>query len=165
MKTLTASAAAFVVLTAVGCERERENLSVHQRIRDAFADVPGLAAVDVDVGVSEIELEGVVPDEALKARAAQIAARIAPGMTIENKLVVGPVGDVNRDLGYEIKEFFGRGLDWVRDVEIRREGDRIVIDGVVGTEADRLRAERRAAELARERGLDGVESRIRVRGE
>jgi hypothetical protein len=86
-------------------------------------------------------------------------------MTIENKLVVGPVGGANRDLGYEIKEFFGRGLDRVRDVEIRREGDRIVIDGVVRTEADRLRAEKRAAELARERGLDEVESRIRVRGE
>lgn len=59
---------------------------ISQRVRDIFAQIPGLAAVEVETAAGVVRLTGTVPDAEDMARAEAIAGRISGVVTVENQL-------------------------------------------------------------------------------
>jgi osmotically-inducible protein OsmY len=168
---LVSAAAAVVIVTAVGCEREREDVrTLEPRLREEFGRDVAFREVRPVIERDVIILEGTVADEGLRTRAEQTAARVAPGRKIENRIMVVKVGEPRvieggRGAGENLKELFGAGMDYVRNLNVYRQDGKIIVEGLVADEATSTRADTAIRDLTRDRNLGDYENRIRVGAE
>ncbi len=86
-----------------------DDARIAERIEGIFRELPAFADVEVDVSEGVVTLSGTVSDSAAIDRAANIAARVAGVVTVENQL--------ERDLSVEENlSIFGKMSDLARDL-------------------------------------------------
>lgn len=121
--------------------------------------------LDADDERERLVIEGAVSTDAQKARAAQIAAGAAPGVTIDNQIRVdanatrsgAPDADDAEDLVEDAIEADATLRAF--DLDVDDENGRLVLKGTVRTAAERTQAEEIAKRAAT--GI-GIDNRIRV---
>ena len=83
----SAPAATPATTQEIDAEAGAENdAAIARRLRGILAQLPAFEDVSIDVSEGVVVLSGTVPDDADKARAEEIAARISGVVTIENQL-------------------------------------------------------------------------------
>ena len=139
------------------------------RIEDALrADATlGAFQLDADDERGRIVLEGVVETDAHKVRAAEVAANVAPGISVDNQLQVDTAEASRRAADAVADEAEDRVEDVLDadstlgafNLDVDDENGRLVLEGTVRTEAQRSQAEG----IARRTAPDiRIENRIRV---
>ena len=170
--------AAAVLLVASGCGKSDENASMaggtaaasgevapaaatgasalnadeaDDRVEDALRADSGLAAfgLDADDERGRVVLEGTVATEAQKARAAEVAASTAPGVTVDNQVRVN-AGAASREASHKAADeaddrvedaFDADSTLRALDLDVDDEDGRLVLKGSVRTAAQRTQAE------------------------
>lgn len=123
--------------------------------------------LDADDEGEGIEIEGTVATEAQKARAAEIVAGAAPGISLNNQVRVdaGARREAADDAADEAEDRVEEAFDAdttleALDLDADDEDGRLVLEGTVRTAAQRTQAEAVAKEAA---GGVRLENRIKVK--